>query len=137
MSTRAELHMREALRGYPSPDMKRRIEKLLKAIEDRRHTSAEHRELRAVQALQWMDIDAARALSRRIRRWSRTFRCYDPGRLRLAERFARLCRLPGKLIQIQARLGPMDRPEQWMERFGSGIGPLRFCAPHQRRKLVS
>ena len=45
MSTRAELHLREALSVDPSPEMKRRIEKLLKAIEDRRHTSAEHREL--------------------------------------------------------------------------------------------
>jgi hypothetical protein len=68
LSVQTEEQLREALRADPSLEMRRRLGKLLKAIETRSLTTAENRELRAVQALEWMDCDSARAL---LAKWSR------------------------------------------------------------------
>jgi WD40 repeat protein len=58
----AEPYLRKAMAAEPSPEAKQRIGKLLREIEARRLTPAEVREVRAVQALAWMDSAASRAL---------------------------------------------------------------------------
>jgi RNA polymerase sigma factor (sigma-70 family) len=57
----AEAPLRQELRAKPSPEARRRIERLLAAVETRQLTAAEVREVRAVQALAWTDA-AARPL---------------------------------------------------------------------------
>ena len=61
-SARAELYLREAIGANPSPEVRQRVEGLLKGIEGRKLTPAEAREVRAVQTLVWAGTDAARAL---------------------------------------------------------------------------
>jgi hypothetical protein len=58
----AESHLRKQLEAKPSLEARRRIEGLLEAIEARNLTAAEVREVRAVQALAWMNSKAARTL---------------------------------------------------------------------------
>lgn len=62
MSILAESHLRKAIEAGPSPEARQRILNLLKDIENRQLTASEKREVRAVQALEWMDSDAARRL---------------------------------------------------------------------------
>ncbi|HMF14138.1 MAG TPA: hypothetical protein VKE94_17605, partial [Gemmataceae bacterium] len=69
LSSQAEPLLRKALQtDDASAELKRRVEHLLKAIEERRLTVAELRELRAVQALRWTNDDAARVL---LAKWAR------------------------------------------------------------------
>jgi WD40 repeat protein len=60
--------LRTASRAKPSAEARRRIERLLAVIETRQLPAAAVREVRAVQALAWVDSDAARAL---LARWAR------------------------------------------------------------------
>ena len=62
LSGQAESHLRKQLHSNPSLEVKRRIESLLRDIEARKLTTAEVREVRAVQALEWMNTEAARRL---------------------------------------------------------------------------
>jgi RNA polymerase sigma factor (sigma-70 family) len=64
----AEARLRQASRANPSPEVGRRIERLLAALDGRQLTAAEVREVRAVQALEWTDSGAARAL---LAKWAR------------------------------------------------------------------
>jgi WD40 repeat protein len=58
----AEALLRQELHTNPSPEARKRLEALLRAIETRQLTAAEVREVRAVQALAWADTGSARAL---------------------------------------------------------------------------
>jgi hypothetical protein len=60
LSAQAEPYLRRALKGGPSAEMVKRIETLLAAITAGKLSPAELREVRAVQALAWMDTPAAR-----------------------------------------------------------------------------
>jgi hypothetical protein len=62
LSTQAEAHLRRALKGGPSAETVKRIESLLAAIAAGKLSPAELREVRAVQALAWMDTPTAREL---------------------------------------------------------------------------
>jgi hypothetical protein len=62
LSTQAEPHLRRALKAGPSAEMVKRIETLLAAIAAGKLSPAELREVRAVQALSWMDAAVAREL---------------------------------------------------------------------------
>jgi RNA polymerase sigma factor (sigma-70 family) len=64
----AEAHLRKELRASPPPEARRRIDRLLTQIEARQLTAAEVREVRAVQALEWMGPPAARAL---LAKWAK------------------------------------------------------------------
>jgi RNA polymerase sigma factor (sigma-70 family) len=64
----AERRLRQASRANPSPEVGRRLERLLAALDARQLTAAEVREVRAVQALEWTDSEAARAL---LAKWAR------------------------------------------------------------------
>jgi RNA polymerase sigma factor (sigma-70 family) len=68
MAGSAEAQLRKASGDKPSPEAGRRIERLLTAIEAGQLSAPEIREVRAVQALAWMDSDAARAL---LANWAR------------------------------------------------------------------
>jgi RNA polymerase sigma factor (sigma-70 family) len=67
LSNQAELYLRQALDKGPSAEVKQRIEKLIQEIEAQKLTSSERREIRAVQAMKWMNTDAARKL---LTKWS-------------------------------------------------------------------
>ncbi|HEV3436747.1 MAG TPA: hypothetical protein VG122_05270, partial [Gemmata sp.] len=62
LSIFAESHLRKEIQKNPSPEARQRIETLLKRIDARQLTDAEKREVRAVQALEWMDAEAAQRL---------------------------------------------------------------------------
>ena len=68
LSTQAETYLREALRTNPSPEVMKRAGKLLRSVEARKLTAAEIRAVRAVQALEWMNADAARAV---LAKWAK------------------------------------------------------------------
>ena len=68
LSASAERHLRDELAASQSPEVRQRAGKLLKAIETRKLTAAENREVRAVQALRWMDTEAAREL---LAKWAK------------------------------------------------------------------
>jgi hypothetical protein len=67
LAYQGELPLRQALEKNSSPEVSQRIEKLLKEIERRKLTASECRELRAVQALKWMNTESARKL---LSKWS-------------------------------------------------------------------
>jgi hypothetical protein len=62
LSGQAESHLRKQLKSNPSLEVRRRIEELLREIEARNLTAAEVREARAVEAMGWVNTEAARAL---------------------------------------------------------------------------
>lgn len=62
LSIQAEPHLRKQLQANPTLEMRRRIRNLLEEIESRSLTADEIREVRAVQALEWMNSEAARTL---------------------------------------------------------------------------
>jgi hypothetical protein len=62
LAMQAEPSLRKALQANPAAEPRQRIEKLLKEIASRNLTANECREERAVQALKWMNSDAARRL---------------------------------------------------------------------------
>ena len=68
LSGQAEPHLRRALKAGPSAEMDKRIETLLAAIATGKLSPAELREVRAAQALAWMDTPAAREL---LAEWAR------------------------------------------------------------------
>jgi RNA polymerase sigma factor (sigma-70 family) len=67
LSGQAESHLRRQLKEDPPLEVRRRIERLLRHIEDRNLTAGEIRELRAVQAMVWMNTESARTL---LARWA-------------------------------------------------------------------
>lgn len=62
LSVQAEPHLRKQLQANPTLEMRQRIRNLLEEIEARSLTADEIREVRAVQALEWMNTEAARTL---------------------------------------------------------------------------
>ena len=62
LGEQAVSHLRRALRAKPSAEATRRIEALLAVVESGKLPPPRLRELRAVQALVWMDTPAARGL---------------------------------------------------------------------------
>ena len=62
LSRQAESHLRKQLEAKPSLEMRRHIDNLLRHIEAQNLTVAERREVRAVQALTWMNTEAARTV---------------------------------------------------------------------------
>jgi WD40 repeat protein len=58
--------LREALKGRPSPEVRRQVERALARIDQRRHTREELRDLRAVLVLEQIGSAEARALLRRL-----------------------------------------------------------------------
>jgi WD40 repeat protein len=62
LGSQAEPALRAELKRGPTPEVKERITKLLADIAAAKSTPEQNRELRAVQALAWMDTPAARAV---------------------------------------------------------------------------
>jgi hypothetical protein len=62
LSVQAEPHLRQQLQANPTLEMRQRIQNLLQEIETRNLTAAEVREVRAVQALAWMNTETAQSL---------------------------------------------------------------------------
>jgi RNA polymerase sigma factor (sigma-70 family) len=81
LSAQAESSLRKELQTAPSAEARRRIKSLLQSIEEASLTREELRQLRAVQALQWMNNDDSQALLAKwaagypnapLTRWART-----------------------------------------------------------------
>jgi RNA polymerase sigma factor (sigma-70 family) len=68
MSTQAEPHLKRAQKPPPSPEAAKRIESLLTGIATNKLSGPLIRELRAAQALEWMDTAAAHTL---LAEWSK------------------------------------------------------------------
>jgi WD40 repeat protein len=67
VAAQAEAQLRKELQNKPSAEARRRIEELLGRIDGRQLCAAERREVRAVQALVWMNCETARKL---LRKWT-------------------------------------------------------------------
>ncbi|AMV29611.1 ECF RNA polymerase sigma factor SigE [Gemmata sp. SH-PL17] len=68
LGAQAEPYLRDEVRTSTSPESRQRAGNLLKAVEARSLTAAENREVRAVQALQWIGTDSSRAL---LAKWAK------------------------------------------------------------------
>jgi hypothetical protein len=62
LSGLVESHLRQELPSNPLLEVRKRIGNLLRALEARKLTAEDRREVRAVQALEWMNTAAARQL---------------------------------------------------------------------------
>jgi WD40 repeat protein len=67
IAAQAESHLREELKATTSPEVRKRVRGLLEGLDSRTLTTDETRELRAVQALEWLDTESARTL---LARWA-------------------------------------------------------------------